>query len=216
MKHKLLVILTLCLTLTAFRPTANDSEKPTILLLGDSTLEGLARRFYDYAMENNFNLRSIIWYGSTSKQWANSKDLEYYINESQPIFIIVSLGTNEIGFNDYGVREDCVRKMVETIGDIPYVWLGPITWPRYKDRGMAAAIRRVVGDERYFDSTTVQLARQRDGLHPTYEAAARWVDIVVQWILKEVDIPGFELRMPTRKTTLSNYVSLRPSYKGRH
>ncbi len=200
----------------AFRPAAGDPNKPTILLIGDSTLEGLARRFHDYAVENGYNLRSIIWYGSTSKQWARSKDLEYYIDESQPVFIIVSLGTNEIGFNDYGVREECVRQMVHTIGDIPYVWLGPITWPRYKDRGMAAAIRRVVGDERYFDSTTVQLARQRDGLHPTYEAAARWVDIVVQWILKEVNIPGLDLRMPTRKTTLSNYVSLRPSYKGRH
>ena len=205
----------LCGVLMAFRPTGNDPDKPTILLFGDSLLEGLARRFNDYAVENGFNLRAIIWYGSTSKHWAHSKDLAYHIAENKPEFIIVSLGTNEIGYPDIARREECVRQIVETIGDIPYIWLGPITWPRYRDQGMAAAIKRVVGEERFFDGTTVKLARQRDGIHPTFDAAARWVDVIVQWMQRDDAPYHLQLKNPSRRYTLTNFLSLKPSYKGR-
>lgn len=200
----------------SFSNEGNDPNKPTILLIGDSMLDGLARRFHDYAVENGYNLRTVIWYGATSKHWARSKDLAYHIAENKPVFIIMSCGTNEIGYHDMRVREECVRQIVQTIGDIPYVWIGPITWPRIKDNGMAAAIRRVVGEDNFFDGTSVQLARQRDGIHPTFEASAKWVDIIVKWIQRDGSPYSLKLRTPTRKTTLSNFISFKPSYKGRH
>ena len=92
-------------------------EPQRILLIGDSMLDGLSRRFQDYADANGHYLRTVIWYGSTSKHWATTKELAWHISQEHPTFIIMSLGTNEIGYHDYKTRENYVRQIVKTFGD---------------------------------------------------------------------------------------------------
>ncbi|MBQ4224251.1 MAG: hypothetical protein II674_10475, partial [Prevotella sp.] len=56
-------LLTLCgMTATAQDNNENDSIRKRVLIFGDSTLDGVARRFADYARENHFSLYSSVWY----------------------------------------------------------------------------------------------------------------------------------------------------------
>ena len=48
--------------------TAIDSAHQTILFFGDSMLEGLSRRFADYAVQNGHELYTVIWYSSSTQQ----------------------------------------------------------------------------------------------------------------------------------------------------
>lgn len=193
----------------------NSGGAQRILLIGDSMLDGLARRFQDYADANGHYLRTVIWYGSTSKHWATTKDLAYHISQEHPTLIIMSLGTNEIGYHDYKTREGYVRKMVETFGDIPFIWIGPVSHPRVKDGGMGAAIERVVGKEHFFDCTTIKMARMKDGVHPTFQAHAMLVDKIAEWINRADSPYSFEFKKPTKHAVLRNYITYKPTYKGR-
>lgn len=211
-----IVLLFLSLCAMAATPAKVDTCHQRILLIGDSMLDGLARRFHDYAVGNGHYLRTVIWYGSTSKHWANSKDLVWHIRQEKPTFIIMSLGTNEIGYHDMEAREKYIQKIAEMFGDIPYIWIGPISWPRIKDNGIGAAIERTVGKNRFFDSTKVKMARAKDGVHPTFQASALWVDKIAQWMSSPETAHPIVMNKPAKKTLLTNYITYKPKYKGRH
>ena len=196
--------------------TEETPGKPQrILLIGDSMLDGLSRRFQDYADANGHYLRTVIWYGSTSKHWATTKELAWHISQEHPTFIIMSLGTNEIGYHDYKTRENYVRQIVKTFGDIPFIWIGPASHPRVKDGGMGAAIERVVGKERFFDCSQIKMARMKDGVHPTFQAHAMLVDKIAEWINRADSPYSFEFKKPTKHAVLRNYITYKPTYKGR-
>lgn len=165
---------------TAVRQVA-DSRDQVVLLIGDSMADGLGARFNDYAVKNGFEFHSIVWYGSTTRDWAIASDLQYQIARVRPTFVIISLGTNDLGYYDYGRREDAIRTILSRIGDIPYVWIGPLPWNKVKDRTIVNVIRDCTGGERFFDSSSVVCSRI-DGIHPTRQAAASWVDEIAEWM----------------------------------
>ena len=39
-----------------------------------------------------------------------------------------------------------------------------------------------MGEDRYFDSRHLELRRGRDRVHPTFDAAADWMDSVAVWM----------------------------------
>ena len=58
-----------------FPYTVNDSIK-RILFVGDSQLENLRKPVRKRLMDNEYQLvASVVWYGSTTKQWANTDTL---------------------------------------------------------------------------------------------------------------------------------------------
>ena len=51
----------------AFTPAPLDTARQRILFFGDSMLEGLSRRFADYAEANGHDLQTVLWYSSTTQ-----------------------------------------------------------------------------------------------------------------------------------------------------
>ena len=85
-----------------------ESRDQVVLLIGDSMADGLGSRFNDYAVKNGFKFHSIVWYGSTTRDWAIASDLQYQIERVRPTYIIISLGTNDLGYKDYSRRETAI------------------------------------------------------------------------------------------------------------
>ncbi len=160
---------------------AISTDKQIVLLVGDSMVGRLAPRFNDYAVKNNFEFHSEAWNGSTTRDWALAADLEYQIKRFRPTYIIISLGTNDLGYRDYTQREAAVRSILQVIGDIPYVWIGPLSYSRFPNRTIVDIIQEQTSKGRFFDSSYIY-AKRVDGIHPTQLSANLWVDKVVEWM----------------------------------
>ncbi len=135
-----------------------ESRNQVVLLIGDSMADGMGTRFNDYAVKNGFEFHSIVWYGSTTRDWAIASDLQYYNRRTAAIQTILSRVVN-----------------------IPYVWVGPLPWRKVKDRRIVNVIRDCTGEGKFFDSSSV-IASRADGVHPTRQGAAHWVDKIVEWM----------------------------------
>lgn len=178
-----------------------ESRNQVVLLIGDSMADGMGARFNDYAVKNGFEFHSIVWYGSTTRDWAIASDLQYQIERVRPTYIIISLGTNDLGYKDYNRRTAAIQTILSRVGNIPYVWVGPLPWRKVKDRRIVNVIRDCTGEGKFFDSSSV-IASRADGVHPTRQGAAHWVDKIVEWMGEpelndnpiEMDQPDFTTR----------------------
>lgn len=178
----------------------NDTTGQRVLIFGDSTLDGVARRFADYARENGYSLYSSVWYGATVYDWAYTTELHQLMNKVKPTFVIISLGTNDLGYHDLSARAKAVREIVREVGDVPFVWIGPISLKSLKsDNGVPAMIRENVGADRFYDSYHLKMARFPDGIHPTFEASAVWVDGVARWMSSGVTRHSIVMNTPKAK-----------------
>lgn len=186
-----------------------DADAPqNFLFFGDSMLEGLTRRFIDYADENGHELNTVIWYSSTSRQWAESDTLEYFIRKIHPTYIVVCLGSNELFVKDVPDRQSAIRKLIAKMDTIPFVWISPPNWK--EDTGINDAIISEVGYNRYFDSRNLQLERGQDHAHPTFKAAAVWMDSVARWMGSgEREFPVV-MRYPSKNSETRNITILSP------
>lgn len=157
-----------------------DLNKYRIMIFGDSMLEWLAKRLCDYTLENGYDLTSIIWYSSSTKLWATTDTLQYFLDRIQPDYVMLCLGGNELFVRDLSKREKYIDTIVKRIGDRPFLWIGPPNWK--KDTGINDLIRQRVGEGRFFDSRELELDRADDNMHPTRSAAALWMDTIASWL----------------------------------
>lgn len=158
-----------------------DTAAQTILLIGDSMLEGLTPRLAAYADRNGHKLYAAMWYSSTSAVWGRSRKLERYIARVRPTFVIVSLGANELFVSDIRrKRAQYVRNILDQIGDIPYLWIGPPNWK--DDTGINALLSESTAPGCFFLSDGMTFRRAKDGAHPTRESAAEWADSIMRWM----------------------------------
>lgn len=165
----------------ALKKEVPDTAKQRFLLIGDSMLEGLMRRLDDYCAENGHKSNAVIWYGSCSLQWGQCDTLKHFIAQYKPTYIWISLGANELNVDHVERRDTCIAHILKQIPDsIPYAWVGPPSWR--KDNGIVALIKKHVGEDRYFNSARLKYDRLKDGAHPTYASAAKWMDSVAVWI----------------------------------
>lgn len=179
-----------------------------ILFIGDSMLEGLSKRFNDYAEENGHTLNTVIWYSSTSEQWAETDTLEYFINKFNPSYIVICLCSNELFVKDVDARKQSIHKLVGKIGSRPFVWISPPNWK--EDTGINDAIIAEVGINRYFDSRSLDLERGRDNAHPTFSAAALWMDTIAGWLQTGDCAYPLKMNWPQKEVGLKNVTLLRP------
>ena len=186
----------------------NPDTAQNILFVGDSMLEGLTRRFIDYAEENGHNLHTVIWYSSTSEIWANTDTLQYFINKDKPSYVVICLGGNELFVRDIDKRKEYIKKIVGKIGDIPYVWVGPPNWK--EDTGINDAILSVVGDNRFFLSKNLKMERKSDHAHPTYPAAAVWMDTIARWLSSPQRRFPVKMQWPEKDVKPHNVTMLSP------
>lgn len=175
---------------------APDTIPQRILFLGDSMAEGLVRRMADYAEENGHFLSRVVWYNSTTKSWASSDTLQFFIRKYQPTFLMICMGGNEQFVKDVHVREEYVHKIIGTFGDTPFVWIGVPAWK--EDTGLNSLIQKCVGEERFFDSRELTLKRGSDRVHPTFAAASMWMDSIAAWMQDRYPI---QMHRPGKKAT---------------
>ena len=184
---------------TAFMP---DKSHQRILFIGDSMLEGLSLRLNDYAAQDNNYLMTVIWYASSTRHWGGTDSLSMLIKKYKPTYIFISCGGNELQTRNIEASRKHIHKIVETFGDIPFVWIGPPNWK--PDTGINDAIRDIVGKNRFFDSSHLKLARKDDHIHPTYTAAAYWMDSIANWVSSPQAAHPIQMTYPTVKAQKRN------------
>lgn len=161
--------------------TPVDTATQSILIIGDSMLEGLNKRLADYAKANGHRFNSVIWYSSTTEYWGTCDTLSVFLKRFNPTFIFISLGGNELFVKDIKEkRTKYLKNFVKQLGDIPFVWIGPPNWR--EDTGINEMIEQNVGRGQYFRSNGMHFDRQKDGAHPTYQSAALWFDSIARWM----------------------------------
>ncbi len=170
------------------RVDCSDSCLPRILLLGDSQLEGLRRPVYNYCVANGYDLvASVVWYGSSTKQWGSTDTLSYFIDYYDPVHVIFAIGLNELFVNDFDDRRTYIDNIMGTFAakGVGYTWIGPAAWK--EDKGVIDIMREKVG-KHFFSSEKLVLARAKDGMHPSNDAARVWMDSVATFMRNTTDI----------------------------
>lgn len=182
-----------------------DTTAHRILFFGDSMVEGLLRRMNCYAYANGHTMTNVVWYSSTTEIWAQTDTLRYFLNKVQPTFAMISIGGNEQFVKDAAGRESFIRKILQELGDTPFIWIGVPAWK--EDTGINDLTKRIVGESRYFDSRGLTLQRGRDRMHPTFHAAALWMDTVAVWMASPATAHPIRMDKPTdgRKHTYKTY-----------
>lgn len=159
-----------------------DSVPKSILIFGDSMTLNLALRLAQYAKQNGHTLHSVNWDSSNTKIWADCDTLRHFIREFDVDYVFISLGSNELYFKNPESRLPYIKRVLEMIDTIPYVWVGPPNWQ--KDSGINDLLERTCRSGSFFRTDGMELARKKDHIHPTRAASALWVDSIMRWMPK--------------------------------
>ncbi len=159
-----------------------DSVPKSILIFGDSMTLNLALRLAQYAKQNGHTLHSVNWDSSNTKIWADCDTLRHFIREFDVDYVFISLGSNELYFKNPELRLPYIKRVLEMIDTIPYVWIGPPNWQ--KDSGINDLLERTCRSGSFFRTDGMELARKKDHIHPTRAASALWVDSIMCWMPK--------------------------------
>lgn len=157
-----------------------DTTPQVFLFFGDSMTQNLALRASAYARQNGHRIHTVNWDSSGTRIWSQCDTLDNYIKRFNPTFIFISLGSNELYIRNLDRYRAYVRAILAKIGDIPYVWIGPPNWK--PDEGINDMLAEETRPGSFFRSEGIKLARKRDQIHPTRDAAAIWFDSIARWI----------------------------------
>ena len=157
-----------------------DSVPKSILIFGDSMTFNLALRLAQYAKQNGHKIHSVNWDSSNTKIWAESDTLLHFIKSYDADFIFISLGSNELYFKKPESRLPYIKRVLEMIDTIPYIWIGPPNWQ--EDSGINDLLERTCRRGSFFRTDGMKLARKKDNIHPTRQASALWVDSIMRWM----------------------------------
>ncbi|MBP3299757.1 MAG: SGNH/GDSL hydrolase family protein [Muribaculaceae bacterium] len=190
-----------------------DSTPQSFLIFGDSMSQNIALRLAAYARQNGHTIHTVNWDSSGTRIWSGCDTLDYYIREFKPTYIFISLGGNESGYPKPEVLKPNVEKIVKKIGNIPFVWIGP---PSLKqDYGFSDMLLTSLPQGTFFRSDGLTLARRKDKIHPTVEAAAYQIDSLVRWMKTsahpiKMDIPADSIS--NTKIPDTNITYLKPKH----
>lgn len=166
-----------------YKPKAEvDSTPKSILLIGDSMTMNLAYRLSKYAKANGHTFHAVNWDSSNTKTWASCDTLEHFMREYDVDYVFISLGSNELTMKNPYARLQYVRMLLDKIGEVPYVWIGPPNWTQ--DFGINDMIQQNCRPGAFFLTNGMKLARKKDKIHPTRDASAEWIDSLARWIPK--------------------------------
>ena len=102
-------------------------------------------------------------------------------------------GSNEPYLKKPDIRRPEVKKILEVIDTIPYVWIGPPNWT--EDSGINDMIESMCRPGSFFRSAGMEFKRKADHVHPTRESSSLWVDSIMRWLPKSAhpfraDVPS--------------------------
>lgn len=173
---------------TAEAAPAAEPDSTTIkkvLFIGDSMTGWMAERLNAYGEINGFEVATIVWDGSTISKWASSPTLSKVLSSQAPDAVIVSLGMNEMFEPRPEARfKQPVEKLVSTFGDLPFLWIGPPSWPGHSEgEAFNSWMEKELGERKYFRSFDLDLSRQsKSNPHPSRAGIEQWVDLIAEWI----------------------------------
>lgn len=171
-----------------------------ILLIGDSMIEWLCRRLASWCKVQGYKLYTVIWPSSGLVWWGRTDTLRSFIEAYKPTYVLVSLGSNELLVPNPKRFAPYLERIIEQVGEIPMVWIGPPAWT--KDKGIIDFLKRRLGPGRYLASERLVMERLSDGAHPTPKEAYRWADTLVVYLRDSALYPlPFPQEPPPGKTT---------------
>lgn len=181
---------------------AAGAERKTVknvLFIGDSMTGWMSERLEAYGIENGFEVSTVLWDGSTISKWAKGGRISRLIAKYHPDAVFISLGMNELLERNPERRlSSDVSSIKQQLGSIPYLWVGPPSWPG-KGSGdiLNNWLESRLPEGHYFRSSGLSLARQsRSNPHPTKAAIQTWMDVVVDYVGNSGIIEFESLREP--------------------
>jgi len=168
------------------RPKLDENSR--VLVIGDSLARGMTPHFHTLAEEAELPLLSIAQTGTRVDQWADSPELAEALIGFDPSHVFISLGTNDAytNFSPEEVAED-VRALVEMIEetDAHVIWIGaPALPPSSGGMPLHPDTLEAIREEapNYYDSTSLDIPRGPDLLHPTAAGYAGWAGALWNWL----------------------------------
>ena len=156
-----------------------------VLFIGDSMTGWLSERLAAYGAENDFDVATVVWDGSTIRKWANSGKLNGIVKRTSPDAIFICLGLNELlEKNPERNLSKYLNYILNAIGDKPYLWVGPPSWPgKGKGEILNEWLKNNLADNSFYYSGDLNLPRQsRTNPHPTKNGVMQWMDTIVEWL----------------------------------
>lgn len=174
-----------------------DTTSQRFLLIGDSMSEFMRLRLNDYCAQNGHTMQTVIWYSSSTEWYGKCDTLAHFIRTYKPTYILLNLGSNELFIKDIKEkRSPYVKRILQQIGDIPYVWIGPPNWK--EDTGINEMIVENVGLGHYFESKRLTFERGNDHAHPVPSSAYQWMDSIAVYLANSA---AHRIRMDVPDTT---------------
>ena len=159
-----------------------DTTVHNVLVFGDSMTHHLAMSISKYGTKNNYKVTGVTWESSSIPGWSKSGKIGKYIKMSQPDFIIISLGSNEMELKNFDRRIPDIKNIVEQLDSIPFIWVGPPLWKA--DKGIYPMLEKAISKDLIFKVENMDIPRGRDHVHPTQKGADIWTDSLMRWIRK--------------------------------
>ena len=125
---------------------------------------------------------------------------------------MLCLGSNELFINDLDAREANIKAIVAKLGNYPYVWISPASWNG--DTGIINLMKKHTKQGCFFDSRGLKLKRGPDRYHPTWKAAALWLNKVAAFMGSSKAACPVVLKTPKQHHKATNTKLLQPSFKG--
>jgi lysophospholipase L1-like esterase len=168
---------------------ATDAPNGSVVHFGDSFVnaglqQNLRPRF------RNAQTRYFV-FGKTSAwlaTWAHGPELDTLYWGYRPSLFLITLGANDLRFNQPELRIPVVQRIVQRLRHTPCVWIGPPDW-HPGPSPMLDMIRENSAPCRYFDSNAIasKISRQSDKIHPDDAGGALWADAFWNWLQQERD-----------------------------
>jgi len=162
--------------LLAYRAYASHFSATRVTIVGDSLAVGLTPRLSDLASGSGRTLTSHAVVGTRVTYW--TPQIDQILSEDRPDLLLVSLGTNDAMLPNTKEFEQGVDQLLASAkrAGVKVLWILPPTMPeRVALQDAVRAVVRAKADH-YFDSTTLDIPRGGDGIHPTPQGAALWAD----------------------------------------
>lgn len=162
-----------------------DTTAQHILLIGDSMAGGAGLQ-YGFTIICQFNGHRLTvkhQSSSTTQIWSQEKKVEKFVQEFQPTYIIIALGSNELFVRDAPERAAFVKDMLVQTKGIRTVWVGPPNWR--EDTGLNKMLEDTFPETQFFSSKDLELPRQADGIHPNIHGSLIWSRLLSEWIMAE-------------------------------
>lgn len=176
-----------------------------VLFIGDSMTGWMAERLNAYGDINGFEVATVIWDGSTIQKWAKSQKLPDIIEETAPDAIFICLGMNELFEpNPDSKLKDYVETLKSDFGEIPFLWIGPPSFPgQAPGEALNNWLEKELGERNFFRSFNLDLSRQsKSNPHPSRKGIEEWMDKVVEWIPDNSNLE-FKSLIPPKEGALS-------------